>query len=146
MTEKALDEQESLHERTMRLRRENEAAARARHAKWEQAGGERAWREQEQARQQGHTEMSWESLASLRWENLFSLRMWFGALIVGAIVSVPFALIWGPLGTVALTLGVVGMIAFQLSPQGTVFYCPYCRKRVKAGASTCHHCGRTVTS
>lgn len=24
--------------------------------------------------------------------------------------------------------------------------CPYCRKRVKLGASVCHHCGRDVES
>jgi hypothetical protein len=28
----------------------------------------------------------------------------------------------------------------------TVLYCPHCRKRVKIGATSCHHCGRTVVS
>lgn len=41
--------------------------------------------------------------------------------------------------------GVLGLIVLGMFSGGIVLKCPYCHKRVKIGATTCHHCGRTVT-
>lgn len=40
-------------------------------------------------------------------------------------------------GTLALTI-------FPLITGQSTLRCPSCRKRVKLGATACHHCGRTV--
>jgi hypothetical protein len=36
-------------------------------------------------------------------------------------------------------------VAGRLAGLGTPANCPYCRKKVKMGASHCHHCGNVVT-
>lgn len=46
--------------------------------------------------------------------------------------------IWAALAVAAIGVGaplVLGTTALK---------CPYCRKRVKLGATVCHHCGRPV--
>lgn len=78
-------------------------------------------------------------------ENLFSLRVIIVSLIAGGIVGAGAEWVWQPLGVpVGLTVFVLAWLLLALSPD-TVLFCPYCRKRVKLGASHCHHCGRAVS-
>jgi len=76
--------------------------------------------------------------------NLFSLRLFYvcaaSSLTIGAVLAV---LIWEPLAYLAIPLFFVLWLGLSISPT-TVAYCPYCSKRVKLGASACHHCGRAV--
>jgi Flp pilus assembly protein TadB len=136
-----MDEQER-REEVMRLRRQNEEAERARRALYEQAGGERAYREQERAQQQQRARPN---LAGIRWENLASWRIW----IAGAVIATLPAVLAGALNPAfgfVVFFAIIGVVLWASArPTGPVLYCPYCRKRVKMGASTCHHCGRTVT-
>lgn len=39
-----------------------------------------------------------------------------------------------------------GLLAFGWWRGALVLKCPHCFKRVKIGAQTCHHCGKTVTN
>jgi hypothetical protein len=79
----------------------------------------------------------------VNWGALFSLRVWFGAVFVGLLAAILPALLWPPLGTVAFVLAFGWVMYFQVT-QGTPLRCPFCRKRVKIGATACHHCGRAV--
>jgi FtsH-binding integral membrane protein len=76
--------------------------------------------------------------------NLFSLRLFYvcaaSSLTVGIVLA---ALIWEPLAYLAVPLFFALWLGLSISPT-TVAYCPYCSKRVKLGASACHHCGRAV--
>jgi DNA-directed RNA polymerase subunit RPC12/RpoP len=40
--------------------------------------------------------------------------------------------------------GALGVYVFALLSGRMKLRCPYCHKRVKLGAGTCHHCGRDV--
>ena len=42
--------------------------------------------------------------------------------------------------------GVVGLYVFALASGRMKLKCPYCHKRVKLQATTCHHCGRDVVA
>jgi hypothetical protein len=50
------------------------------------------------------------------------------------------AALWPPLGVVAF----VGVYVLAFLNTGAVYACPSCRKRVKVGATHCHHCGQAV--
>lgn len=39
---------------------------------------------------------------------------------------------------------IAGLLIYAYTVGGLRTRCPSCRKRVKIGASTCHHCGRDV--
>ena len=58
------------------------------------------------------------------------------AALLASAVHLP-GLVW-PLFIGILVMYVVGRLAGTTGP----LKCPYCRKRVKLGATTCHHCGR----
>jgi hypothetical protein len=76
--------------------------------------------------------------------NLLSFRLMFGALVLGVIAGAVAGIASNALvGPVAIVVAVIVWVFAAVNPQ-TVLYCPFCRKRVKAGASACHHCGRTV--
>lgn len=77
----------------------------------------------------------------MNWTALFSLRVWGGAVLVGFLLCLPFALIFPPLGTVAFVVGFGWTMYYQLT-DGMPLRCPHCRKRVKVGATTCRFCGR----
>lgn len=85
----------------------------------------------------------------IHWENLMSLRYWFGALF-GALafafaISLAASLIKFDLPESAievcfflyLGIALVGGLA------GRRYWCPHCRGMVKAGATVCRHCGRS---
>jgi DNA-directed RNA polymerase subunit RPC12/RpoP len=42
--------------------------------------------------------------------------------------------------------GVIGFLIFALATDRMKLKCPYCGKRVKIGASHCHHCGRQAAA
>ncbi len=91
-------------------------------------------------------------LSSVSWRTLLSLRV---ALLAALVSVIPFALLYFVLDQVGLRgVGaalmwlwipavIIVWIAIAADPS-QVAVCQHCRKRVKLGASTCHHCGRTV--
>lgn len=82
-----------------------------------------------------------------KWEfakKLMSLRLMAGAMTLGLLTAIPLALIWDPLAWLGLLVAVAVWWLAAATP-GYVLYCPHCRKRVKAGASVCHHCGRQTS-
>jgi hypothetical protein len=80
----------------------------------------------------------------MNWSNLASFRILIAALVIAGIPAALAAAIWPPLGT-AVLLGIFGVIYYNVlfNPRFQA-YCPHCRKRVKLGADTCHHCTRSV--
>lgn len=78
-------------------------------------------------------------------KNAFSIRLIFAALLIALIPAALGALIAPALGSVLFFLVFIPVWLLSAANPLTVLYCPYCHKRVKAGADTCHHCGRTVT-
>jgi hypothetical protein len=91
-------------------------------------------------------------LGRINWRTLLSTRTMFLAVFVAA---VPFALLDFLLSKVGLA-SVGNVVTWLVIPVAILIWiviaadpaqvaaCPYCHKRVKLGASTCHHCGRTV--
>jgi len=80
------------------------------------------------------------------WQNMLSLRYWGGALVSGIAAAVVAAILnsWLDLGQWFVTGAFWVMIAVALF-SGLVarrYWCPFCRKMVKSGATVCPHCGR----
>ncbi len=74
-----------------------------------------------------------------------SFRVVLGNMALAALVAAGPLYLWEPLGGVIFVLVfVLSYGAFIIGGDGVMLYCPYCRKRVKAGARACHHCGRDV--
>jgi hypothetical protein len=72
-----------------------------------------------------------------------SLRLLFGAAVIGGLVALPFTAIWKPLGTaVGVAVFFVVMGYFIKTPTINV-RCPYCRRSVRPDAKLCSRCGRT---
>lgn len=89
-------------------------------------------------------EIDWPRLLrDLQWRNLFSFRVWLAAFFAAAILGALVAQLSEPLGQGTAILTLIICVFAALTPEH-VLYCPHCRKRVKAGADTCHHCGRDV--
>lgn len=81
----------------------------------------------------------------VRWENAISLRVVLAAAVMGVLAAIVFGWVWQPLGDVVGVLVFLGTYLLAvLNPYAAVLYCSSCRKRVKAGAETCHHCGQAV--
>lgn len=77
---------------------------------------------------------------------LASIRLMVVALIIGVIVAIPLVLVGAPdwlVGPVWIGVAVIVWLLGALNPYN-VLYCPASRKRLKGGASACHHCGRHV--
>lgn len=72
-----------------------------------------------------------------------SFRVGLGAFLGALIVAAVLGMIWQPLAYVFIPLFVVLWLVMLVDP-ATVAYCPHCSKRVKIGATACHHCGRDV--
>ena len=77
-------------------------------------------------------------------QTLFSVRWGCSAMLLALIPAVIGSLITPVLGTVLFFVVFVPVWIIGAANPGNVLYCPYCRKRVKVGATTCHHCGRSV--
>lgn len=77
-------------------------------------------------------------------DNLFSFRTIFSCLVVAAIPAYLWHFLWVPLATIVFWPSFVLLwLLVGFSPR-TVRKCPFCRKRVKVGATVCAHCGRRV--
>ena len=74
---------------------------------------------------------------------LFSFRLMLGAIVVAVVVGAVASLAWQPLAYIWIPTFLLVWVGGALNPLH-VLYCPYCKKRVKAGADSCHHCGRVV--
>lgn len=74
-----------------------------------------------------------------------SIRVFFVAIFIGALASVLLGDLWHPLRYLGIPIGFLVWIAVVIDPT-TAAKCPACHKRVKVGATTCHHCSRSVTA
>jgi hypothetical protein len=73
------------------------------------------------------------------WGNLFSLRVWFLSLFLGALGGTLGGMLWAPLNYVVfIPLSALLFIGFMMSPS----HCDACRSRIKLGASRCRRCGQ----
>lgn len=81
---------------------------------------------------------------AINWQTLFSFRFLFGNLIIAALIAILPSLLWAPLGAVVFFGAFAVLVVVGATNPELVLYCPHCKKRVKAGASACHHCGRVV--
>lgn len=82
--------------------------------------------------------------AELVVRNLSSTRNIMAAFVVAALLAAIPLWIWQPLGIgVFLIVFVIALVGAAADPSRSL-YCPSCSKRVKIGASTCHHCGREI--
>lgn len=85
---------------------------------------------------------------SVHWENLMSLRYWFGSLFGALLFLIGVSIAASVFGwslsegfSQALFLGFL-VLALIGGLVGRRYWCPYCRGMVKAGATVCRHCGR----
>jgi hypothetical protein len=78
------------------------------------------------------------------WRKAVSFRLFAGSVILALLAGAVASLAWQPLGVlVAVVVFAVVWGNGVLNPEH-VLYCASCRKRVKAGADVCHHCGARV--
>ena len=84
-------------------------------------------------------------LKSINWQALFSTRVMLTNVVLAAILGALAGMVARPLGIVVFIL-VFALATLAAATGDTVTRCPYCSKRVKIGASACHHCGREVKS
>lgn len=75
--------------------------------------------------------------------NVFSFRVLWASFLPAFIVAIVVGLVWPPLAYIGFAVWAVLWALLVMSPS-TVAACPFCGKRVKMGASVCHHCGRHV--
>ena len=77
-------------------------------------------------------------------DKLFSFRVWA---LCAFLAGFPALLAREASETLFLPVFWIGfvviLVAYAWAPWTTAV-CPWCRKRVKLGATTCHHCGRDV--
>ena len=84
---------------------------------------------------------------TVNWSSAFSFRVIFAAFFMAVLVAILPSMVSSAFGGVVFVLvflAVYGMAIFN--PNAAVLYCPHCRKRVKVGADTCHHCGKLVAA
>lgn len=75
---------------------------------------------------------------------LLSLRVWGVCAITAGLPAFLLGQLWQPLFLITFwPLFALALIGYALSP-ATAAKCPYCLKRVKLGATVCHHCSRSV--
>jgi hypothetical protein len=79
------------------------------------------------------------------WGKIFSLRILVGAFVLGAIAAAILGAIWGPLAYLAVPVGLLAWGGLVTDPAVAV-RCPHCHKRMKLGATVCHHCGRDAVA
>jgi len=85
---------------------------------------------------------------AIHWENMISLRYWFGALFGAVAFAFAVALISSvfelglPDVAIQACLGGYLVLALIGGLVGRRYWCPHCRGSVKAGATVCRHCGR----
>jgi hypothetical protein len=85
----------------------------------------------------------------VHWENLMSLRYWFGSLFGAVLFLFAVSLAASAFGwTLSDSLAQAAFFGFLILALvgglvGRRYWCPHCRGMVKAGATVCRHCGRT---
>ncbi len=72
------------------------------------------------------------------WMNLLSTRAVITSVVVGLIPALLLSLIWSPLSYIFFPVALLAWIGQGFGP---ALRCPKCKKRVKMGATRCHHCG-----
>lgn len=82
-------------------------------------------------------------LWAARFGRLLSLRVLLGGLVASIFVSVVLSFLWDPLQYLWWFLYPAFLVGVFFNDD-LVLRCPWCEKRVKLGATTCHHCGRDV--
>lgn len=87
---------------------------------------------------------SWQVWSS-RLERLFSFRTIFANALVAGVLAYLASLLWEPLGAVVFIGAFLILHVAVTFDAGLILKCPYCSKRVKARAQSCHHCGRMVS-
>ena len=71
----------------------------------------------------------------------FSLRVVLSSLFTGLLAGVVVGLVWPAAQMVVMwSAAAICYVGFVVA-DGQMTKCDACRKRVKLGASTCHHCG-----
>jgi len=80
---------------------------------------------------------------TIHWENLGSMRLWFGSIFFGFFLAFVMSLIGVEGGTLTNIIFFFGFAISMLGGlSGKRYWCPYCRSRVKPGATVCRQCGR----
>ncbi len=88
---------------------------------------------------------------SIHWENLMSLRYWFGSVFGGIMfilgVSILASVVGWTLPDWLVQSAFIGFVLLALfgGLVGRRYWCPHCRGMVRAGATVCQHCGREFT-
>jgi predicted amidophosphoribosyltransferase len=82
-----------------------------------------------------------------RIERALSVRVGCGALFTAALLGALASYIWEPLAVPIAAVAFVILWLAAVANDEQMAKCDACRKRVKLGASACHHCGysRNVT-
>lgn len=70
-----------------------------------------------------------------------SLRVIVVSLVGGVGIGVLVGLAWSQATIPAMWLSAAGLYGMAVMNDGQMIHCAACRKRVKLGATTCHHCG-----
>lgn len=78
-------------------------------------------------------------------KNAFSFRLIFTAFLIALVPAFLGSLIAPAVGSVLFFLTFIPVWLLSAANPMVVLYCPFCGKRVKMGADSCHHCGRAVT-
>lgn len=78
-----------------------------------------------------------------RFDKVFSFRLLGGSIVVGLLVAALLSAATGvrPGDSAPWLIGGVWLLGV-FAPG--VLYCPYCRRRTRAGATCCGHCGRWI--
>jgi hypothetical protein len=77
--------------------------------------------------------------------NALPFRLVFAAFLIAAIPGYVGSLIAPAVGGVLFFGVFIPVWLLSAANPLVVLYCPFCGKRVKMGADSCHHCGRRVT-
>lgn len=84
----------------------------------------------------------------VHWENLMSLRFWFGGLFGALVFTFAVSLVTTLAGFSPPDLLIEGcfvgylVLALIGGLVGRRYWCPFCRGMVKPGATVCRRCGR----
>lgn len=79
-----------------------------------------------------------------RLQRLGSIRVGCVSLFVALGAAFVSSLVWEPLAGIVFLIVFLLMMIAAVFNDDNILYCPHCRKRVKMGANTCHHCARAV--
>ena len=90
----------------------------------------------------GVTGVDW-ALWAARFARILSIRVIVGATVGSLIFAALLGALWKPLTYSFFLILPLSLLGWFFNDDQEL-KCPYCRKLVKLGATTCHHCGRVV--